>query len=114
MKKRWPVVSLRGLRDRKLEAGRGDPAQQERPYQQREQRGEVAPAGLVLVVRILFRGHAVVLPVLCRGLLRLGRWRSRTRQLVLVAEDPVAEQEGGREQDRREGAGCRSWEDALS
>ncbi len=68
----------------------------------------------MLAVRVLSRGRAVMLPVLCRGGLRLVGRRSRPRQLVLVAEDPVAEQEGSREQDRREGALCRSWEDALS
>lgn len=62
----------------------------------------------MLVARILIRGRDVVLSVVHRG--RFGE----PRQLVLVAEDPVAEEEGGREQDRRKGAWCRSREDVLS
>jgi hypothetical protein len=62
----------------------------------------------MLVVRILIRGRSVVLSVVRRG--RFGE----PSQLVLVAEDPVAEQEGSGEQDRRKGAWCRSLEDALS
>ncbi len=62
----------------------------------------------MLVARILIGGRDVVLYVVRRG--RFGG----PRQLVLVAEDPVAEQEGGGEQDRRKGAWWRSLEDAPS
>lgn len=76
MENRRPGVFLREPRDRKPETGLGDPARQERPKQQHEQRGEVAPFCGVLELRILIRGRTVVLPVLHRGLLQLMSRRS--------------------------------------
>lgn len=66
----------------------------------------------MLVARILIRGRDLVLCVVL-AVVRRGRFGG-SRQLVLVAEDAVAEQEGSGEQDRRKGAGCRSLEDAPS